>query len=106
MERDAKRRYRPAPSRLTKAVNQEVTYRSALAMVYDKRGILDAVSIHRNRLTESRWAIDNDERPRTRFCRAFWISRSVEVSRALIATSQSAIEAPLSDMNRPSSLIQ
>lgn len=34
--------------------------------------------------TESRCAIDREERPSWRFCRAFWMSFSVEVSNALV----------------------
>src|SRR5579863_3388731 len=52
----------------------------------------------RDRLTESRCAIDNDERPRTRFCRAFWMSRSVEVSRALSVTYGLATDQRYSQM--------
>ena len=34
-------------------------------------------------LTDNRCAIESDERPCTRFCSAFWMSFSVDVSRAL-----------------------
>jgi hypothetical protein len=55
-------------SRHVNEVGQEVTYRSTLAMVYNKRGMSDAVLQTQKycRFTESRWAIDSDERLRTK----------------------------------------